>query len=267
MKTASIAYVPPPAFGCAQEFWDNLQSNPAKGELILFSDHDWPGVVKLPTPLEQWKNASYPSGQDAGKRNPFAINNLLYLTAIRIARERGISHMFYLESDCRVAPGWDARVWEEYFSLGRPTIAAGTLATYNPCNFSAEAARRWARLVARNIRRNVPIATYGWLPAAQVSPSCVFPNGALAVYDLAWMQQLWNLDESVLTAVSNSAFDMVLGTLVWQRFAEDSYEVFGYLESVFSGYGDILTTEAERLAMLRDGRVCGVHQVKSKVNP
>lgn len=260
MKLASIGYVPPPEFGCAKEFYENLMKFPAAHELILFSEYAWPGAIQIPDPID-FKNATFPDG----KPNPFALNNVLFLTALRIARRQEISHIIFLESDCRVGvKAWDDVIFEEYFSLGRPTIAAGTLACYNPCNYSPEGARRWVKLVSRNDRRNHPVATYGYLSAAVKAPSCVFPNGALAVYDVAWMGQLWDLENTGACAMANSAFDMILGTLVWERFAEDSYEVLGYLESIFSSYGDVLTSEEDRLQLLRDGKAVAVHQVKSK---
>lgn len=260
MRLASLGYVPPPKFGGAQTFYDNVRKFPTTYELILFSEHDWPGALKLKGSPEQVKGATFPNG----KVNPFSIHNLLWLTALRICRERGVTHMLYLEADCRVGRDhWDAVVFDEFFSAGRPLICGGSLAVYNPCNYSPEAARRWAQLVSRNIKRNFPIPTYGWLGAADKQPSCIFANGALAIYEVAWMARYFDLDNSAGIAVQGTAYDMMVGSLIWKDFEEDAYEVVGHLESVFSGYGDVLTTEADRMKMLRDGQCVAVHQVKS----
>jgi hypothetical protein len=262
MKLCNLAYLPPPRLTGAATFVDNLNACPSKYPLVSYSEHDWPGVFKLKgDPEDVKKNAVFPDG----RRNPYAINNVLWLTGLRIARERGFTHALYLEHDCRVGvKHWDERVYEEFFSIGRPLIAGGNLGTYNPCNAGPEAARRWADLVSKNTRKNVPIPTYGWLRADAQAPSCVFPNGALAIYDIAWMSQLFeNLENTLNVGSMTSAFDMVLGVRVWDNFQEDSYEVFGHLNSVFSGYGDVLSTEAERLSWLREGKYVGVHQVKS----
>lgn len=260
MRLGVLGYIPPPTYGCARTFFNNVQAHPTAHELILFSDHDWPGTVKLKGSPEQLKGARMANGQ----HNPFALNNVLWLTALRICREKAITHMLYLESDCRVGvKHWDDQVFEEFFSIGRPLICGGSLAVYNPCNYSAEAARRWATLVARNSRRNFPIPTYGWLGAATQHPSCVFANGALAIYDVRWMQKYFNLDDTANMAVQGTAFDLMVGQLIWKDFEEDAYEVVGHVTSIFSSYGDILSTEPQRLQMLRDGTHVAVHQVKS----
>lgn len=265
MKLASFAYVPPSAWGCAKTFWENLHQFKTAWPLVLFSDAPWgPEVVPLKTSPEVLKHAIF----DDGKVNPYAINNALWLTALRIAREKGITHMLYLEADCRVGcEHWDGKVFDEFFNIGRPLVAGGNLAVYNPANYSQEAARRWADLVSNNTRKNVPIPTYGWLPAATKAPSCVLVNGALGIYDVAWMQRFFDLNDTIEIARKNTAFDMILGQLVWDRFQEDSYEALGHLNSVFSGYGDILTSEEERLQWLREGRYSAVHQIKSSATP
>jgi hypothetical protein len=261
MKLCVATYLPPPSFGCAKVFVENLELFPPRVPLLAYSDHPWPGAIALKGNPEQVKRATFANG----KINPFAINNLLWLTGLRIARDQGYSHMLYLEHDCRVGvKNWDDRIFEEYFSIGRPLVAGGNLACYNPCNHSPEAARRWQKLVAGNVKRNLPIPTYGWMGASNQGPSCVFTNGALAIYDVAWMGQMFDLSNTMDIAAAESAFDMVLGVRIWDIFFEDSYEVFGHLDSVFSGYGDVLSTEEERLQWLREGRYVGVHQVKSQ---
>lgn len=267
MNLASLLYLPPPkAYPSAEAFVKNLQRFPPKHPLIVYSDHDynWPDQILLPGSPECVKGAT-----DAqGRPNQFAINNLVFLTGLRIAIAKGVSHCIYLEADCRVGcKDWDDHIFEEYFTLPRPAIAAGTLATYNPCNHSAEAARRWQQLVARNTRRNVPVATYGWVGAAQQHPSCVFPNGALSVLDIDWMQRLFPLDNTVKTAGDLCAWDMALGKNIWERFGVQSYDVMGFLECIYSSYGDILTTQEERLQMLRDLKAVAVHQVKGMEQP
>lgn len=266
-KIGSILYLPPPkTYPSAAAIVENLKRFPPKYPLIVYSDHQWkwPDQILLPGTPECVKGAT-----DArGMPNQFAINNLVFLTGLRIAQQNGLTHIIYVEADCRVGcTNWDEHIFNEYFRLPRPTIAAGTLATYNPCNHSAEAARRWQQLVARNTKRNVPVATYGWVGASQQHPSCVFPNGALSVLDVDWMQRLFALDNTVKTAGEMCAWDMALGKVVWDKFGVQSYDVLGFLECIYSGYGDILTTQEERLQMLRDGKAVAVHQVKGVEQP
>lgn len=259
MNPATILYLPPPhAYKSATAILENLAKYPAKREMIIFSEHNYelPGQIVLKISPEVVKG-----------RTKFAINNLAWLTGLRIAKERGITHMICLEADCRVGEGWDENIFDEYFNLGRPCIAAGTLAVYNPCASGLKAAKRWENLVARNVRKNVPIATYGWMQGDQKGPSCVFPNGALSVQDVMWMEKYFPLNDTVKLAVELPPFDMAIGLKIWETFQEESYDVLGHLDCIYSGYGDALTTEEERLNMLRSGAVVGIHQVKSGEQP
>jgi hypothetical protein len=264
MKLAVVAYIPPPTYGCATTFYENLMRHKPKFPLLLYSDHPWDGAIRLKVSPDQIRLM-----QEAKVRrtafNKWTVNNAVFLTGMALAKREGYTRVIYLESDCRVAgENWDERIFDEYYGLGRPCIGAGTLACYNTCNFSREAAMRWSKLVAGNVKRNMPIATYGWVGAANKHVSCVFPNGALSVLDVNWISDLFNnLENTVQTADDSTAWDMALGQKVWDLFAEDSFEVFGMLHSVFSSYGDVLTTEAERLQWLREGKYCAVHQCKS----
>jgi len=262
IKLASLAYVPPPSVGCGQTFYDNLRQHKTTEPLILYSDHNWPEAIRIGNPevARQYRD-------DKGQPNKFAVNNLIFLTGLRLASKLGLSHIIYLESDCRVGRDhWDGVMFQEYFNFGFPAIAAGTLACYNPSNHSREANLRWAELVSRNWKRNVPVATYGWLAADKRSPTCVFPNGALSVLNVAWMATLFNLDNTAAACSKIAPWDMQMGLEIWQRFGVDSFTVCGYLESIYSGYGEILTTEEERLKMLAIGKVVAVHQVKSNAS-
>lgn len=264
---ASLLYVPPPtAYPSATAILDNLKRFPAEHPLIVFSefDHQWPGQIVLqasPEPIKKMTNKE-------GKLNQWGLNNAVFLTALRIAAAHNFTHIIYIEADCRVGKaGWDDVIFTEYFNLGFPCIAAGTLATYNPCNWSREAAKRWEALVAGNQRKNVPIATYGWKGASEKFPCCVFPNGALSVLDMAWMPLLFDTSNTLNTALNMGPWDMALGTEIWKRFDVQSYDMMGMLHCIYSGYGDVLTTLDERLNWLRKGDYVAIHQCKGAEQP
>jgi len=260
MKLGLLLYLPPPRVPHTQVFWDHFLSLKTRTELILYSEHPWPGSRRLKADPEQFKGARFPNGE----LNKFALPNATFFTGLRIAMLEGFSHVLVVEPDCRFARDfWDVEIWDEYFGLGFPAIAAGTLATYNPCNFSPAAARKWESLVQRNLRKNFPIATYGWVGAGVKAPSYVFPNGALAVYDVEWMKRFFDLHQTMQFATSVTAWDMAIGIKVWEQFAEESYDVLGHLNCIYSGYGDIVSTEDERRALLTARKVCAVHQIKS----
>lgn len=273
MKLCSMAYLPPPAFTGATAFHENVRRFKTTYPLVLLSEHDWPELaIKLKLSPET------PFAQ--AKPHKFVINNVLFFTALKIARDQGFSHLLYLESDCRVGcDNWDGKMFDEYFNIGRPLICGGTCACYNSANWNPKAHQRWERLIVDNATKwqqkpyaecvkNVPIASYGWKAAADKSPACVFPNGALAIYSISWMHELFDLTQSAVVLASNPGpFDMLNGVKIWERFEEDAYEVVGHLASCYSGYGDLVTTPEGRKQMLTSGKVCAVHQIKDNWAP
>lgn len=261
MKLGCLLYLPPPNVGFATVFFEHLQRYKRATELILYSEHHWPGAIRLKANPEAFRSVRTREGAPS----KFAIANATFVAGLRIAWLNGFTHVLVLEPDVRVGRHyWDQEIFEEYFDLGFPCIAAGTLACFNMCNHSPLAAARWAELVKRNKRRNFPIASYGWLGGGVKGPSCVFPNGALAVYDLAWMHKLFGLDSVNYHEVAqDTAWDQLIGLKIWDIFKEDSYLVVGHLQSIFSGYGEIVTTEQMRQELLTSGDCCAIHQVKS----
>jgi hypothetical protein len=143
---------------------------------------------------------------------------------------------------------------------------------------------------------HVPVLAFGNKGSRDRFDSCVFCYGSGTVIDCDWYRLLFSEAErkapadgtpaghqfsgfgvvprrpSVsidgdgfhLTPIAKDsrAWDVELGVRIWERFGADSYSVIANLQSVFSGYSDSITTEEERLAMLRNGRRL-VHQVKS----
>lgn len=256
----------------ATAFYQNITRFKTTHPLILFSEHPWPDV----TPLKISPEVPFA----AGKPHKFAINNVLWFTALKMARAQGYSHVLYLESDCRVGrDGWDGAMFDEYFDIGRPLIAGGTLAVYNPSNAGRKAHERWEKLVVENAtkwqgkpfeqcRKNVPVGTWGWMSADTKGPSCVFPNGALGIYAIEWMHELFDLTVTATEhAMRPEPFDMSVGLRTWAKFEEDSYEVLGMLHSCYSGFGNVVTSISERQEMLTSGKICAGHQYKDEWQP
>lgn len=273
MKLCSFSYVPPPRITGATAFYENIRRFKTTHPLILFSEHPWP---EINIPLKISPEVPFA----AGKPHKFAINNVLWFTALQLAMRDGYTHMLYLESDCRVGcDGWDGKMFDEYFDIGRPLVAGGSLGVYNPANWNSRAHKKWEELVVTNAekwqkkpyaqcRLNLPIPTYGWKSAAEQQLPCVFPNGALAIYNIAWMHELFDLTQPATKQAMNPApFDMECGRRAAEKFGEDVYEVMGHLTSSFSSYADIITTPDERKELLTSGRVCAVHQIKDEWKP
>lgn len=280
MKTVAIAYCPSasdPRFHTAA-FLQNLRDHPPAGDLLLFSDHDHPStpsLVKLKSRIDipALKTARIiRPGTGESVLNVAAVNNLVFLTALRIADRQGYTHFLYLEEDCRVqGHGWDQRLFAEFFSQPRHLLAAGSLVAYNPYNHCLRSARRFERLLKESEEsgRRLPIPIYGWMAATSGQGSNIFVNGAGGIYSIAGLKLLFPEREHMTDpdlAAKIWAWDFEIGLRLWKNFGPGAYELLGYLPSVFSGYGNVLTTEEDRLALLQNGWSL-IHQVKSNSQP
>ena len=255
-----IGYVPPPDFGCSKVFLANLRKFKTTYPVLLFSDHAYEGMIKLKAPVDLAK-------QHATERTkPFAIANGIFYVALKIASEHGYSHMLYVESDCRVGcDNWDGVMFDEYLSLPVPTPTAGTIVCYNPCNVGLEGARRLEELIKRTEKeRLIPIAMYGSRGANDPGGISLFANGALAIYSLDWMRRLFPMQRIVELAGQTFAFDFEIGLRLYEMIGLAVFDSVGLLTKSYSGYGDVYTTEEQRMEMLRSGQIVAVHQVKSK---
>lgn len=259
MKFCTVAYLPPASKFNTTEFKANLKEFKTTNPLYLFSDtaHDIEGLIRTSNPE--------PKGPGA-LANKWFTNNRVFFTACRIAITSGATHFCYLESDCRIGrDGWDQILWEEFQSYPLPIVIGGTKVVYNPCNAGLTAALRWSEDVKSfSNPGKLPIATYGWLGAADASGSCVFVNGALGVYDLSEIGRLFDLGNSGDEAIKSTAWDMEIGKRLWKIYGPDVYYLVGHLNSVFSTYGNVLTSEELRLQWLKQGRINAVHQIKNQ---
>lgn len=261
MKICTLAYIPPPNVGNAAVFVENLRKFPTAHPLVAYSDHDYGSeVIRLKGSPELARDTA----------NPFAINNACFYTGVRIADKQGYDYFCYLEADCRVGrKHWDAAIFDEFFADPRALICGGSVVVYNPSNSGPVGFQKWCDLCAlhNGSEKNSRIPTYGWKGAADASGSCVFVNGALGVYSVAWMKllfpELFEEGKSLEVARKSKPWDLQIGLNLWSRFGADAYELVGHMSSMFSSYGDVLTTEQQRLDWLREGRYVAIHQVKS----
>lgn len=297
---AIVGYVPPstisPKICCPGAFVENIRQFRTAYPLILFSDGNWADTIRIPNPeLAVNKEAKLKNGQT----NTFALNNLIFFTALRIAHHRGFTHMIYLEADCRVGcHDWDAVLFDSHFKSPEPVVCSGSVVIFNPCNAGREAMNRWMDFITKtNTRRNYPCPTYGFGGQSLNVGSAVFVNGALGVYDLRWINSFFPealqgpstpiLSEAVPVSDSDSwsqrlgrggvtqgqgsvqaaeqtfAWDFAIGFELWKRFGVHAYDNVGHNPKVFSSFGDVISSEAERMEMLRNGEVVATHQIKS----
>jgi len=292
VKFATIAYVPPPRLPYSSAFYDNMQSHKTKHDLLLYSEHSWPGARRFEGSAEALQGVADASGAE----RVYNVSNLVFYSGMAMAERAGYTHVLYVEADSRVArPDWDARIFDDFLNQRMPPIIGGSVAVHNPSNFGGEGIRRWAELTRRNVRRNHPIPTYGNLGTKDKGNSCVFCYGSGTVIDMEWYRRLFTEEERtpdsaaaqashqfgierrtvdgvnggadgfgmMKLARASRAWDIELGVRIWKQFGPDAYDLIAHLGTVFSSFGNVLTCEHERLEMLRTGEAELVHQVKS----
>lgn len=275
-NTAIIGYVPPPSVGHPLSFLKNLKNFKPTMPLLLYSDHEYEGVIKLPGSPELKQGPMVHTGPVGfiphHQQNKWATNNRIFFTGLRIAIKQGLEWMLYLESDCRVGPTrykdttWDAVMLKEFFSRREKELIGGTMVCWSPCNSGPELMRRWSQLIAdNNKRKNFPIPTYSAGGSAEKRDPCFLVNGALGIYNVGFLQELFGseLDSSTKLAVESTAWDFEIGKRIWTKYQLKTFDLIMHMNSIFSGYGEVQSTEAERMGMLQSGRVAAVHQIKS----
>jgi hypothetical protein len=270
-KFCTIGYLPPADKFPTVAFLDNLRKFPTKHPLILFSEDTAYGVLDIPNVHFNLLKKSPEPGQTVlmpnGKPNPRFTNNRVFLTAIGIAHRLGFTHFCYLEADCRVGRAeWDDVVWREFCEYPLPIVIGGSAVCYNPCNSDRHAAKRWKEFMRFSTSEESwrpPIANYGWKSANDNTGACLFVNGALGIYDISEMGRIWNMSKVWDEAASAGAWDQVNGSRLWKIYGAHVFSIVGHLHSILSTYGDVMTTEVERLEWLNDGRIVATHQIKS----
>jgi hypothetical protein len=269
MNPAVFCYLPPHTFGHTRSFLQNLADWRQKFDLVLYSEVAEFWTREFPHDCVQLRASPEIARPEGGKMWP-AVSNMCFLTAMRLAQQKGYSHVIYLESDCRIARDeWDATIWEEYVKAGKPHAVGGSLVCFNPHTYSPRMRKAYDALVSLNWARNVPVACYGKPETAKPGDPQhpkVFPNGALAIYPVALMEELFQLKNgnTVEKARTMTAYDHELGELLRHKYDVDVFDYVVQLNTVYSTYQDQVITLEERKAMLLDPNrnIVGIHPVK-----
>lgn len=264
-KLGIICCVGSPRLAKPDSFFVNLENFPAKNELIIYSEHNWskqwPGLYKLNASVEVAKTA----------KNRMAVHNIVFLAGLRIAANKRFTHVMILEQDCRVnVAGWDNIVWREFLSKNADAISGGTLVVFNPHSYNRQAADNFETLLTSSrANRLLPMPVFGTAAPAQHRDSCVFPVGAFSIHRLDWLlktfpEALGTPRQYIELAQSIKVWDYEIGTRLWNEFKEEAYHKVVNLESIYSGYGNIMCSEEERKRWLQEKMVVGIHQIKSE---
>jgi len=261
MNLGTACYCPPRGVLNSDAFYENITKAKAHHPLFLFSDDArW-----NPSQLIQWPEFS-------GKRPGWTINNFLFFKALEIARAAKLDYYIFLESDSRVfGEAWDDIVFTEYFQRYPNGIAcAGTPVCWDVCSGGREFAKKViAEAFAFQTATGIPMSFFSGKNPMDCSGAAYYPNGSLAVYQTEALLKIFAGFDLDIVSYSRriTAFDLALGRALWNYHGPKAVDHVGWLSSCYSAYGNCVTTEAERLQMLRDGRMAAIHQCKSDSRP
>lgn len=263
-KLGVVGYLPRLGVGNVDAFLTNLDNFPTKYPLHLFShDHtERPGVIKIAANVEDAVN---PDAE--GKKNIVHVYNMVFYTGVSIAASIGLTHFIFVEYDCRFGrKNWDAILFREFFRKNPHAACGGTPVMFNPCSYNRETAERYERYVADNKKKLMPMATAANGKFGERQLPSLFPIAALAIYNVAWLMDIFPeiaKHQTAQLAHTSKLHDLEVGQRLWKQLELKSFDNVTWLNSEYSGYKDVLSTEDYRREMLESKKVVAVHQIKS----
>ena len=256
MSLATLAYVPNIPRLFPDSFLRNMRAYKTEYPVIFYSCSKQEGMELIPdpTPIKSSKNK-------------VAIHNLVFLAGLKIAQDKGIKRFLYMELDTRVGCDyWDKLMFDEA-EQHRDMFVAGTPACYN-YKAMTPAHRAYTDEYLSNFK-NESSFEVAHFPAKTIRPlGCVFIMGSGAIYNCDVMSDLFmGYERDAQNKASKTpAFDLFIGLRCVQLFGVKAANKLPYLTKSFSTYSNKLTTEKERIEMLKSGRAALIHQVKSNTD-
>lgn len=256
-------YLPPKGVCNSDAIVANLLAAPPKLPLLIVTDAagDWAGLNLdrcEVVPMRARPEDCVPQGTPKWP----AISNLVFLTTMRVAGQRGYTHVLYIEADCRFVDGWDTAMWEEYQSHGNPNAIAGTVVLYHVSQLPHPGPALAAGLLKQNRKKNVPVSEYGRSNAKTNADPAVFPNGAIAIYPVDLISSIFGTERTVARAIAMSAYDHEIGWEMVRRHGGNIFHHVIQLDCVFSTYKEQVVSAAELREMLTSNKVVAIHPVK-----
>lgn len=255
---AILAYIPPKRMN-SESFLRNLAHYKTQNTIIYYSDCNTPLSVNTGKYIE----IPDPTAIKMSK-NRVAIHNRIFLHGLEISQRFKLKRFIYLESDCRVGcDGWDERMLSEAEQY-RDMFVAGTPAIYNSKGMPHAqeiAAQHYCLRYKSSTGLGVPV----FESKTKRPVGCPFIMGALAVYNTDVAADLFMGFErdAFQKAQKVPAFDLHIGIRCTQLFGARAVDKLPFLTCSFSTYGSKVNSESDRVEMLRSGRFCAVHQIKS----
>lgn len=245
------AYVPPPGGGRHPEsFLANLSAYKTDVEISLFSNHpDW-NLKQCPDPTRV-RNRQFGHW----------VSNFTFFLALQYALAARAKYFLLLEDDCRVrGDHWPEKMFEEALDRNPDFACAGSPVAYNVSSAGHETLRNVIRYAHEYLEYSgMALPIYGFMPGL-----ALYPNGAGGIYKTDIIEQIFRgfHNDIARSAQVREAWDIQIGRSLFEMFGDQVFERVVPLRTAYSGCGDSITTELERIAMLESGKVFCVHQVK-----
>lgn len=260
-KIGVIAYVPPIGQLHSQSFVDNILKFPPKNPLFLISDdvgHNPSRLIKSP--------------EQAGRKPPWALNNLCFFRGLEMARDAALDYFCYLEVDSRVGcAAWDERLFAEFFTRYPDGIACAGCPVVWDLNAGGRefALRVLDETHAYRQASGLPASFYSSKNPLECSGGAYYPNGSCGVYQTAAMLKVFsNFELDVIGYARHlTAWDLSIGRFLFNYHGPRAPEHVGYLTSAYSGFGDCTLNYEERKERLVSGKVVLIHQCKDEWTP
>lgn len=210
-----------------------------------------------------------------------------FIASLVTAKTAGYTHMVYFEEDCRFTKHWGKKIWHEFafhHQFNKEIKWGGSPVVWHPWSLgyltSASVFRYGASVLTLT---GLPMACEGGLEG----PFSLYPNGALAVYDVDWTADLFSdfieifneacdpgifgnsiaITKFVYMAVRFVAFDFCLGVRSYSLYGGNVFSIGKPLASVYSGCRDHHVPLARRIEMWRSGDKAAVHHIKERELP
>jgi len=259
MKLGVVAYLPSPGKLHSDAFFQNISKFLPRNPLYLLSE------------AQEWKPSRLIKNPElVGRRPAWAINNYIFLSALELARDVGLTYFLWLETDSRVGcKDFDAVVLDEFFkNYPNGVSSAGSPVVWDLNSGGKDFALKVVEM-AWNYQKasGLPMGFYSGKHPHDGSGATLYVNGSCAVYETAAMLKIFDMNATVdisILAKRTTAYDLEIGRRLWNYHGPQSVNHVGWIACSYSAFGNTITTEAERLQMLADGRKVLCHQIKGQ---
>lgn len=273
MHLASLLYLPPVTVAPQRTSacLANLAHWKHKYPLYVYSDARWHSS------LWRWLGQAGPvrffpcvNPEVVKSETVHHVPKLAYLIGLGIAVDMGATHFCTLETDTRVwGDNWDEAIFDEFLAQGENKVLGGTMFVWHPFNDGLDYALEFtdffqsANCGFMKERYPVPrVFVYGGKGSCTHHKPCAYPNGALSIAKTEFVVRCFGHRDPRHAAQEGSAWDAHLGHFILEDYGASGYRRLAPLRSVYSVYGDLLSSSGMRQEMLRSGQVRGVHQIK-----